>query len=280
MARCRHCGEGAGFLRSVHKDCARSYRQAHGAIASRAAVAALAPSLDGRELEKELLTLRAEGRLGENDFRMALVEGFETAVERALDDELLSRDEEAAITRYQDHFGLSADPSMRIAQARVTQGVVLRQVREGTVPEVNFSLGGSGHLPFNFQKSEQLVWLMANVDYHQMKTRREFRGGSTGVSVRVAKGVYLRQSAFRGHPVEVTETVKDTGLLGLTTKHVYFHGEQERFRVRYDKIVSFEPYENGLGFMRDLARAKPETFKTAGDDGWFLYNLVTNLAQL
>ena len=69
-------------------------------------------------------------------------------------------------------------------------------------------------------------------------------------------------------------------ILAITTKHIYFHGQQERFRVRYDKIVSFEPYENGLGYMRDLARAKPETFETPGNDGWFLYNLVTNLAQL
>ncbi len=281
MARCRFCGEGAGFLRSFHKDCSRAHRQARSSIVSRAAAGALAPALDGDALERELFDLCSEGRVGKNDFREALVSGFEVAVEKALDDELLSHEEEAAMTRFQDRFGLAGDPSMHKAQTRITQGTVLRQVCEGSVPEVNFSLNGSSHVPFNLQKSEQLVWLMANVDYYQMKTRREFRGSSTGMSVRIAKGVYLRQSAFRGHPVEITETVKaDTGLLGLTTKHIYFHGQQERFRVRYDKIVSFEPYENGLGYMRDLARAKPETFETPGNDGWFLYNLVTNLAQL
>ncbi len=281
MARCRHCGEGAGFLRSVHKECARAHRQARSTIAGWAATAALDPAFDGESLEKELLVIRSEGRIGTDDLRAALVSGVGAAVESALDEDLLSPEEEKAIMSFRDHFALGDEPSMRRVQTLVTQGVVLRHVYEGTVPQVDFTVNGFERLPFNLQKSEQLVWLTTNVSYHKMKTRREYRGSSTGMSVRVARGVYLRQSAFRGHPVEITETVKaDTGLLGLTTKHIYFHGQQERFRVRYDKIVSFEPYENGLGYMRDLARAKPETLETPRSDGWFLYNLVTNLAQL
>ena len=48
--------------------------------------------------------------------------------------------------------------------------------------------------------------------------------------------------------------------------------------MRYDKIVAFEPYEDGSGIMRDTQMAKPQTFRTG--DGWFAYNLTTNLAQL
>ena len=43
-------------------------------------------------------------------------------------------------------------------------------------------------------------------------------------------------------------------------------------------IVSFEPYSDGLGVMRDAQMAKPQTFITG--DGWFVYNLVVNLAQM
>ena len=67
-------------------------------------------------------------------------------------------------------------------------------------------------------------------------------------------------------------------MLGLTTKHLYFAGARKKFRVRYAKIVSFEPYSDGLGIMRDAQTAKPQTFRTG--DGWFAYNLAANLAQL
>ena len=84
---------------------------------------------------------------------------------------------------------------------------------------------------------------------------------------------------FRSRPIEWEETVHaDTGTLGLTTKHIYFSGSRKKFRVRYDRIVSFDPYDDGFGIMRDTQTAKPQTFRTG--DGWFVYNLAVNLAQM
>ena len=67
-------------------------------------------------------------------------------------------------------------------------------------------------------------------------------------------------------------------MLGLTTKHIYFAGSRKRFRVRYDKIVAFEPFSDGFGIMRDAQTARPQTFRTG--DGWFAYNPAANLAQI
>ena len=64
----------------------------------------------------------------------------------------------------------------------------------------------------------------------------------------------------------------------MTTKHIYFAGNRKKFRVRYDRIVSFDPYDNGFGIMRDAQTARPQAFRTG--DGWFVYNLATNLAQV
>jgi hypothetical protein len=85
--------------------------------------------------------------------------------------------------------------------------------------------------------------------------------------------------SFRGHPVETTERVHvDTGILAVTTKHIYFHGSTKSFRVRFDKIVSFTPYSNGIGIQRDASTAKPQVFVTG--DGWFTYNLLVNIANI
>ena len=90
---------------------------------------------------------------------------------------------------------------------------------------------------------------------------------------------YYRPSTFRSRPIEWDETVHaDTGLLGLTTKHIHFAGRKKKFWVPYDRIVSFDPYDDGFGIMRDAQTARPQTFRTG--DGWFVYNLATNLAQI
>ena len=109
--------------------------------------------------------------------------------------------------------------------------------------------------------------------------RRERRGASHDVSIRVARGLYHRPSTFRRRSIEWEETVHaDTGMLGLTTKHIHFAGSRKRFRVRYDRIAAFEPFSDGFGIIRDAQTAKPQTFRTG--DGWFAYNLAANLAQV
>ena len=51
---------------------------------------------------------------------------------------------------------------------------------------------------------------------------------------------------FRSHPIEWEETVHaDTGLLGLTTKHIYFAGSRKKFRVRYDRIQRWVRHHAG-----------------------------------
>ena len=117
-------------------------------------------------------------------------------------------------------------------------------------------------------KSEQLVWVMDDVDYMETVTHRERRGSSHGLSTRVARGVHYRPGTFQSRAALWEETVhQDTGLLGFTTKHLYFSGGKKKIRARYDRIVESKPFSEGFGIMRDAQTAKPQAFRT-GDD-WF-----------
>ena len=49
-------------------------------------------------------------------------------------------------------------------------------------------------------------------------------------------------------------------------------------RVRYDRIVNIDPFDDGFGTMKDTQSAKPQTFRTW--DGRLADNLAANLAQL
>ena len=62
----------------------------------------------------------------------------------------------------------------------------------------------------------------------------------------------------------------------VTDKNLYFAGSQKSLRIGFAKILSFERFSDGIGVMRDATTAKPQIFVTG--DGWFTYNLVTNLA--
>jgi hypothetical protein len=152
----------------------------------------------------------------------------------------------------------------------------LRDVLNGVIPQ---RMTVDGNIPINFQKSERLVWAFPTSEYLEDKTTRQYVGGSKGVSVRVMKGIYYRVGSFKGHAVERTERSHiDTGWVVITNKHIYFAGPSKSLRVPYSKVISFLPFSDGFGILRDAATAKPQIFITV--DGWFSYNLVTNLAQL
>ena len=228
-------------------------------------------------LVAELGAIAESSYIPTSGIREALVEGWENAVEKSLEDHVLSEEEESRLTQYMERLKLSReDLNQNGAYNHLVQGAVIRDVLDGKIPS---RVTVKGRLPFNFQKSEDLVWVFQDVPYYELRTRRERVGGYSGVSFRVMKGVYYSTGGFRGRSVESTETTHvDTGTLGITTRHIYFAGDIKRFRVRYSKIVTFEPYSDGIGIMRDAASAKPQTFVTG--DGWFVYNLVTNLAQM
>ena len=241
-----------------------------------ARLAALSTEEGDKHLNAISDSLRESG-LTDRQARSMLVRAWETAVQGALEDGVISLDEEHALSLYLHHFDLSsADVNVNGTHTTLVKAGAIRELAQGIIPERQRF---SGRVPFNLMKSESLVWVFEGVDYIETVTRRETHGSSQGFSIRVMRGVYYRPSTFRSRTVEWDETGRvDTGLMGLTTKHIYFAGTKKRFRVRYDRIVTFEPYEDGIGIMREAQTAKPQAFITG--DGWFAFNLATNLAQM
>ena len=145
---------------------------------------------------------------------------------------------------------------------------------DGKVPESKLKI--EGNLPFLFQKSEYMIWVFQNVEYYEHLTRTEYHGGSQGIGVKIAKGLYYRTSGFKGNPVK-TDELQDVGkgIVALTNKQIYFSSGAKSFKVPYNKIVTLNPYEDGIGFQKDGANSKPQILR--GLDSWFAYNLITKL---
>ena len=135
-----------------------------------------------------------QASLGYNEERNLLIRAWEAAVEGTLEDGLLSLGEENALAKYAAHFGLEQhDLDGNGVQTSLVQAAVVRDVTRGVVPQrqrVN------GAVPFNLMKSEQLVWVIQGVDYLETVVRRERRGTSHGVSIRVARGLYYQPISY------------------------------------------------------------------------------------
>ncbi len=260
---------------SYHKECASKHSAGVGKIIELVGSAGACIETDLAAIENDIREIAKSSYI--NSVEEYIVKGFERAVELAFEDGLLSEDEENSLLELKKHFELEqSDLDANGAFSKLVKGAVLRDIMEGEIPDRVII---NANLPFNFQKSERLIWLFQNVDYYEQKKRTHYVGGSQGFSIRVAKGLYYRTGAYKGKRVEYDETVHaGTGLLGVTNKHIYFSGGAKSFRIRLDKIVSFEPYEDGVGVQRDAATAKPQVFIT--NDGWFTHNLITNVAQM
>ncbi len=211
-------------------------------------------------------SLAAASGLDPQEVATAFLSGWQAAVSAFLEDGLLSHEEEGRVNKYAEGFGLNEEDIRRTAvHMRMVKAGVLREILEGKVPE---RLHVSGAIPFNLQREEKLVWLFQDVKYYEDKVQRHYEGGHQGFSIRIAKGLYYRAGVFRGYPVESTASVLvDTGLLGITSKHLYFCGPRKALRVPYKKIVSVQPFSDGIQVQRDAATAKPMMFLTR--DGWF-----------
>ena len=60
--------------------------------------------------------------------------------------------------------------------------------------------------------------------------------------------------------------------------NVYFYSTANSMKFPYKKIISFVPFEDGLGIQPDRANAKTVYFK--GLDGRFAFNVVSNINNL
>ncbi|HFD31379.1 MAG TPA: hypothetical protein ENJ28_01510 [Gammaproteobacteria bacterium] len=276
MGQCIYCGKPAGFLKKTHKECKQRQEQGKSEIIFLVSEVGLEGG-DLRRLKSSIDQVASSSHIDTSMKKSLVVSGWERAVEAAFDDGVLTEDEESALSELKQYFSLSQQDLDRNGSfTKLVKGAVLRDILDGNLPE---RVRIDGSLPFNLQKTEKVVWVFQNVDYYEEKTRSRYVGGSQGVSIRIAKGLYYRAGAFKGERVQTSETIHaDTGLLGVTNKHIYFAGPSKRFRINYNKIVAFEPFSDGIGVQRDAQTAKPQSFSTG--DGWFTYNLITNLAQM
>lgn len=274
MGKCKYCGQDAGFFHSKHAECEQ--RHLSGIAQLRSILAACFQNNEDFYLhQSEINAICRDSYIANDALRNIYCECFDAAIEQYLNDGIIDQAEERTVARYMQYTGLSQDAlNANKSLEKVVQSKVLQELLNGQVPAPRITI--AGNFPFLLNKNEHMLWLFRDVTLHMQKMRRETVGRTRGVSVRVCRGVYYRTGGFRGHPVETTYMQRvGIGSVCITDKNLYFHSPEKSLKIPFAKIISLDPYSNGLGVQKDGANDKPIFFE--GLNSWFCYNVISNL---
>lgn len=203
-----------------------------------------------------------------------LLSYVEGKIDDALSDGLIDHDEESYLLKMAKEFDLYDTPLLQNSShyQRMIKALLLRDIYEGKpITRVAFN-----NVPVVLGKAEQLLWVESSVRAFVEKTKRTYVGKSSGVSVRVCKGVYYRMGVSKGYPIDQQyQSPLGLGFLFITTKNLIFYGEKS-IKIPINKIISYTEYSDGIGLVKD--GVNPQTYSLIGCDVWFVINAIQSLA--
>lgn len=267
MPKCTLCDRTVLPPRRVHVKCRRANQEARAEIAE-LADRWLAGEVSGREARAVVERLEAEAFLRREHRGEALRGRFEKQVREALDDAVLTVEEESQLGDFAEVFGLGREELDRDGWfTRYVQSAALRDLLHGKMPQAM--------LPMELEPGEALLWLFPTAQLTEGEAEPTDEDAHAAGSVRVSTGLYFRMADLSRKGVAGGRLKPvDYGSLGVTNRYAHFAGKHGRLRLRLEELEELEPTVKGVRFRRPGRSGRLEGFETG--DGWFLVNLLTN----
>jgi hypothetical protein len=187
VSNCTFCGKAAGFFHSTHPDCFRKHENGKNEI-NNLILQIPTSSTSAEGVAKRIRQIGEQSFISDFERNGLSVEAWSAAVDRSLHEGVLSLEVEKRLMDLKESLSLSRSSLEGTgAWDRVVKSAAIRDLLNGVIPKrVSFD----GNLSLNLQKGEQIVWAFDHSEYLEDRTRRQYVGGSRGVSVRVMRGVY------------------------------------------------------------------------------------------
>lgn len=276
MGKCKYCGKKAGLFHTKHEECEKKYKQGLLAI-SQIIKDCFIYHYDFQSKDNEIQQIINNSYIDKISVEKEYCSAFDNAIENYLNDGIINQDEETTIDDFIKYTGLSETIlNTNKALDKIFQSKILQNILEGNIP-TNIT-PQSEYLPFILSKSEHFLWLFKDITLYQQTTIKKYVGKSSGISVRIMKGVYYKTSGFKGQPIETT-IMKNLGNgdVCLTDKNIYFSSPEKSLKIPYSKIIKAESYSNGIEIQKDGLTSKPIFIENI--DSWFVYNIIANLKR-
>jgi len=143
-------------------------------------------------------------------------------------------------------IGVEEIPDISIRKA--DRKLFRNKLREG---QISVNLIGA-EPPVVLKRGEELRVVLPNISLIEPRSVRTGRAFYGGPSIRVAKGIRLRTGMVKGRGESHEELRNiDQGILTLTTKRLIFSGEKNSLTIALTKIVSMEPFKDGVAIRRE-----------------------------
>jgi hypothetical protein len=177
---------------------------------------------------------------------------FSGAAEAVLADDRLTVAEEKAFSDVANALGLAGD-ALDSFSSDLRGRLVVAAINDGRLPVIP--------QPHLLARPGESVHLETVAQLLKTVAVREFQAGMQGVSLRIAKGVYWRVGAARGHTVTVGERqeVAAVGVLSVTSRRVVFSGDRKTLEFQYPKLTSADVFNDGIR-LGVTNRQNPSTF--------------------
>jgi hypothetical protein len=164
---------------------------------------------------------------------------FLREVERALDDEILTAEEESDLVKAAEALGI--EPWAIVSRRpELEEQLEVARVNAGRLPdlidaEVRLGDGEKAHLAVEAELLRE-------------KVETVHRGGGSGFSFKIAPGVRYRTSSYRGRTVEVGTylAAADRGRLVVTSERTLFLGSKETVEIPHKKLLALTPYRGAV----------------------------------
>jgi Protein of unknown function (DUF2510) len=181
---------------------------------------------------------RAQQLYRASEFQKRVWDVVAVAVRDVLNDDRLSPAEEGRIWRLAEVLGVNLT-ELPQRNFELWEELTIAGINAGRPPHVSTS-------PI-VTKPGEIVHAAMTVDLMKEVAIREMRGGCSGVSIRVMKGVSYRVGQVRAHSVVVGTQlqVQDTGTLAITSNRAVFIGRQKTLEFRYDRLWGWNSSETG-----------------------------------
>lgn len=227
---------------------------------------------DGKITESELAlinSLAEEYNIEDEDFKKVNSAAYEAAFKAIISDGVITDQEEIDIIETQQIL-MVTDQQIPKQLAVLRQHRELRNIQKGILPSVN-SFG------LILQGDEQ-VYFRARADLLEERVvSRKYQGGSSGVNIRVAKGVSFKVGQHKGRSIsEKGIVIVDEGDFYVTSKRLVYKGRKKNFTLNFSQLVGYEVFTGGIDISANKGNTKMLKFKETFDAD--ILELLINVA--
>jgi hypothetical protein len=273
MGNCIYCGKDAGFFRDHHAECAEKNVEGRDLIRT-TTIDALT---NGDDLDKLQLSLDAIARssfiLRNEEYRI-MISGYDQVVANLCHgDEPISKTDEQKLNSFKDHFDFSIDDlNHNQSYNTLAKSSIIRRLKDKE--EFNIVLPEDYSMPIILGKDEKLVFIFQGTSLYEITSKTTYEGQSSGVSIKIMKGLYYRMGQYQGTPITTSELdLVSTGIVFCTNKNLYFSSAIKTIQIHYDNIIGVTPYQDGVSISTGNNSSKPIILKEV--DAAFLQNIIS-----